>query len=516
MGPAWFSALLALGCELGAVDVPIGADLPSTFYISPHGSDDNSGTRALPWRTFAHATAQLEPGHTLLLLDGDYEPRSTGLLQVNCGDGVRSGRAGRPILVRAESERRALLHGDGARVPLELRGCEHWVVEGLTLMNEHVDSVEPGTDVGTVAMVQGGKDVALRRLLLLRPNHHRHTHLLRVLEADHVLVEECEAYDFHHNAFEAVRSRFVTFRRNYFHSRYAESAEGTVGTDDPTRGEVAIQIEESSSAVLENNVAEVVGTGFSVVGRPSGSPYTDAPPYPVSGARLFGNVVRDALAAGFKIETRCGDAAPCEAPERIVTDTLVVDGAVEEAAVGVAVDAAPGTRVDNVTLARVADGVELSRGAGNQGLEFSASASRALVRGFSGVAFGASGVADWSFEHCAAVDPGTEAVSFAPRDSRVLQPLSEAGGDDCLVYLHRDSPLRRAAGADGYVGASIILRYLNGAVTDVPLWEPATGAFPCGAVVAGINDDPGQSCRGVHERLRVGSTGCPLPDGESR
>lgn len=511
---AWCGALLLFGCEIGVMDVPIGADLPSTFYVSPDGVDDDPGTRAQPWKTFAHATARLEPGHTLVLLEGDYEAQTTGLLEVDCNSAPRRGRAGRPITVRAESERGARLHGDGARVPLDLRSCAHWVVEGLTLMNEHVAEVALGTDVGSVAMLQGGHDIVLRRLLLLRPNHHRHTHLLRVLEAAQVLVEECESYDFFHNAFETVRSQAVTFRRNYFHSRDAESAEDNIGTDDPTRGEVAIQVEESSYVLLENNVAEVLGTGFSVVGRPSGSPYTDSPPFPVSGARLFGNVVRDALAFGFKVETRCNDALPCVAPERIVTDTLIVDGVVEQSAVGVSVNAAPGTRVDNVTLANVTNGVVLQRGPGNAGLEFSARAARALVHGFTGVAFGASDTADWSFNHCAARSPGTEAVSFSPNDARVLQPVSADGTDECLVYLGRDSPLRRAAGAEGYVGADVVFRYRDGALTDLPLWEPGTGAFPCGAVVAGINDDPAQSCRGVHERLRVGVAGCARPDPE--
>ena len=102
-----------------------------------------------------------------------------------------------------------------------------------------------------------------------------------------------------------------------------------------TRGEVAIQVEESSTALLENNVAEVVGTGFSIVGRAIGSVYTDPSPYPVSGARLYGNIVRDSLGSGFRIETRCDEAKPCVVPERIVADTLIVNGVALQAVTGV-------------------------------------------------------------------------------------------------------------------------------------------------------------------------------------
>jgi hypothetical protein len=503
---------LTAGCQLGSLDVPIGADRQSALYVGPDGDDQNPGTREQPWKTLERATSALLPGQTLQLLNGDYRLETTGLLQVDCAGAPNRGRPEAPITVRAETERGAVLHGDGAAAPLELRSCSNWVIEGLVLMNEHDPDVAKGVDVGTVAVLQGGHDLTLRRLLLMRSNNQRHTHILRILEAERVLVEECEAYDFFHNAFEAVRSSAVTFRRNYLHSRYAVSVANTVGADDPTRGEVAIQLEECASALLENNVAEVVGTGFSVVGRSVGSSYTDPPPYGVSGARLYGNLVRDAVSQGFRVETRCDAASPCVVPERIVADTLIVNGVALGTATGVSVDAGPGTRVDNLTLVDVQTGVALMRSAGNMGLEFfEASAARTLVRGYSGVAFWADGNADWSFEHCAAQAPATDAVDFSPNDEHVLLPVTAADDDGCVAYLGRGSLLHGAAGADGDVGANVINRYQDGALTDAPLWDPRTGAFPCGAVVPGINDDPSQSCIGVHERFLVGTAECALP-----
>ena len=510
---ALLSAWLACGCQIGALDVPIGSDRQSVFYVGPEGDDLNPGTREKPWKTLAYATTALFPGQTLLLLDGDYRLETTGLLSVDCGGPPNHGRPDAPITVRAEHERGAVLHGDGAAVPLELWGCSNWVIEGLLLMNEHNADVAKGTDVGTVASLYSVRDLTLRRMLFMRPNHDRHTHILRIIEGVRVLVEECEAYDFYHNAFEAVRSYAVTFRRNYLHSRNAVSQGNTVSVDDPTRGEVAIQVEESSSCVLENNVAEVVGTGFSVVGRSIGSSYTDPPPYPVSGARLYGNLVRDSLGSGFRIETRCDEASPCDAmPARIVTDTLLVNGVALQTPTGVSVNTAPGTRVDNMTLVDVKNGVVLTRGPGNSGLSFSASAARSVVRGFSGVAFWATDAQDWSFDHCSAQAPATEAVDFSPNDSRVQLPVTAGNDDACVAYLGSDSLLRGAAGADGDVGANVLYRYQDGTLTHQPLWEPVTGGFPCGAVVAGVNDDPSQSCIGVHERFRVGSAECALPD----
>jgi hypothetical protein len=219
------------------------------------------------------------------------------------------------------------------------------------------------------------------------------------------------------------------------------------------------------------------------------------------------------LGSGFRVETRCNEATPCVVPERIVTDTLIVNGVALQTLTGVSVDAAPGTRVDNLTLVDVQTGVALLRGSSNAGLqEFSASAARTVVRGYSGVAFFAENAGEWSFDHCAAQAPATEAVEFSPNDEHVLLPVATPNDDACVAYLGPDSLLRAAAGADGDVGANVIYRYQDGTLTSTPLWDPRTGAFPCGAVVPGINDDPSQSCIGVHERFRVGSAECALPD----
>ena len=78
--------------------------------------------------------------------------------------------------------------------------------------------------------------------------------------------------------------------------------------------------------------------------------------------------------------------------------------------------------------------------------------------------------------------------------------------------VHDNTRRATATAADGDVGANVVYRYQDGKLTSTPLWDPHTGAFPCGAVVPGINDDPSQSCIGVHERFRVGNDDCALPD----
>jgi hypothetical protein len=363
-------------------------------------------------------------------------------------------------------------------------------------------------DVGSVAVVSDVRNIQLRRLLLKRSNNRRHSHLLRLVQAENVLVEECEAYDFYHNAFEAVRTDGVTFRRNYFHSRNASSSGSEV--DNATRGEIAIQVEESSRALLENNLAEVVDDGFSVVGRAVGSPYEGPPLFPLTGTALHGNLVRDALGYGIRVESRCDSTPGCERLAGLVSDTRIVDSVVLQAGGGFVVDGAPGTRIQNGSALEVRNGAHLTRSAGNLTAPSSAHVERSLTRAFSGVAFWAESADAWSFVGCATQASLPEAVAFSPTDSSVTQVVGPTEADACTAHLGATTALRGAvAGLD--VGASVLYRSEAGVLGSVPLWDPTTGAFPCGAVVPGINDDPRESCTGAHERFRVGTAECPLP-----
>jgi hypothetical protein len=88
------------------------------------------------------------------------------------------------------------------------------------------------------------------------------------------------------------------------------------------------------------------------------------------------------------------------------------------------------------------------------------------------------------------------------RHSRAVDaPQVGLGDEQCLI--------RVPEGGARAIGATIVHRYQDGRLTQQPLWDPATGAFPCGAVVAGINDGPIR-CTNVHARLHVNANGCHL------
>ena len=80
----------------------------------------------------------------------------------------------------------------------------------------------------------------------------------------------------------------------------------------------------------------------------------------------------------------------------------------------------------------------------------------------------------------------------------------------CIVFIPQSSPMKGAGKNGEDIGANILKRYEDGVLTDQTLWDADTGAFPCGAIVSGLNDVSSSSCFDVHERLNVNANGCAL------
>lgn len=73
----------------------------TTYYISPSGLDTQNGlTENTAWGTFTHSYSVLEPGDTLIILDGTYNQKLQPLI---------SGTAGNPITFKAKNFGKAVL-----------------------------------------------------------------------------------------------------------------------------------------------------------------------------------------------------------------------------------------------------------------------------------------------------------------------------------------------------------------------------------------------------------------------
>jgi hypothetical protein len=540
--------LLAAGVALAACggpsDLVIGgvkAGSTAMVYLSPAGSDDNDGVHS-PWLTFRHALPLLQPGSTLILLDGTYsDVAKTGYLNVVCGGASPSfanavpaanGTVAAPITVRAANERAALLDGAATGPPVSIDGCSFWTFDGLFVKSSDSMYTSSSTpDAGSVIVVgEDNHDLTFSHMLAQHPNRWVHSHVIRIDDrSTDITVEDSELYEFHHNALETSRTTGVKLLRNYINSRAtADLPPPAYQSEDATEGDYGILLEETNGALVANNVIESVSVGVGVVGRyqqvPAGTPAVE-----ITDNDVLGNVVLDPGDYGLRIDSRCNENTPtgdipCTNVATKVTNTLVSNDAFIGGAAGISSAGAIHTVIQEVSVINAANGLRLAKEPQNAGLQ-STSATSNTFADVQDVAFYDDGEATWSFDDCAAVSANPPDHDYQPDDGSVTHPIpvdSTTKFGSCLVYIPTGSPLEGVGAGGQDVGANVVTQYDDeGQATAIPLWNATTGVLSsCGAVVMNVNKDLGASsdqdphstsCLGVQRRLNVGTNGCPLP-----
>jgi hypothetical protein len=483
----------------------------SLIYISPDGSDGNPGTQAAPWRTFAHALPLLQPGSTLVLLDGTYTSATSGLLQVFCGTNAVNGTPDRPITVRALNERRAFIAGDGSGPPIELSACAYWVVDGLHAEETDVPH-EMGDEPGSVVVLTHAcSNVLVRRVLAAHPNRYLTASAFVIAHgAANVVVEECEALNFHYYGFHAYDSQRAVFRRDYAHSRDTPDIVGGTPTLSTTQGDGGFLLTKSSGGIIENCIAEDVADGFTIRANRTAQGGRVQPQHD----QLLGDIASGVSHAGFVLDSQCANTKPCDQGDQIVSDALLANDVSRGGALGVSFQGGVNISLSNLSIFDVSDtGVSFSLDPDNMGLTSSGSVRASIVTA-PGATFGfhSVGQATWAVSQCNAFGP---AQLFVPRDSHVTSVTEidpQLGG--CLVVVPDGSPLKTQGQPVGSgTGANIVFQTVGGRLTTTKLWDQTTGQFPCGAGVPGLSDAAlaDVSCMGVGARLHVGAMGCPIP-----
>ena len=483
----------------------------ATYYISPDGSDGNPGTSpTAPWRTFGHALPALTPGSTLVLLDGTYTSGTTDLLQVFCGTNAVNGTPAQPITVRAMNERQAFLAGDGrSGPPVELSACANWILEGLHAEEGDVPG-ERGDEPGSVVVLTHCTDVVLRRLLAAHPNRYLTASVYVIAHGvANVLVEECEALDFHYYGYDAYDSTHTVFRRDYAHSRDTPDIAGGQPTSPPTRGDGGFLLTKSLGGIIENCVAEDVQDGFIILASSSQQSGKVQP----MRDQLLGDIANGVSRAGFFLDSQClgtngRPAMPCNQGDQIVSSATVSNVVSRGGTLGITVQGGVNNNIANASIFDASDtGVSFSLDAVNAGLQSSAYVHTTLVTApGAAIGFHSTGQFNWGFTQVNSFGP---AMAFVPKDSHLMMgTTTDPQLGSCLVY----TPTGSAAKAAG-LGANIVFQTVGGEITTTKLWDQTTGAFPCGAVVAGLNDPAlaDVSCSGIGARLHVGAMGCAIP-----
>ena len=128
----------------GSATVTITAPSGLTYYVSPSGSNTNSGTStSSPWKTITYAISQATPGATIHVLAGTYNE----LVNIN-----KSGTAlGGYITLLSDPAKAAIIDGTGLSIPNSQNGLvniasqSYVIVNGFEIRNYKTtnDSLEP-------------------------------------------------------------------------------------------------------------------------------------------------------------------------------------------------------------------------------------------------------------------------------------------------------------------------------------------------------------------------------------
>lgn len=502
----------------GPVAPPVSSG--PAYYLSPGGNDSNAGTQAAPWRTFAHAIAALRPGMSLLLLDGTYNNSTgTGLPNINCTANAVNGTSSSPITLAALNERQAFIKGDGSASPLQVQNCSYWHITGLHLENGDFP-YEPdgnGNSGASVVYLYNDNHLTVNRNVVARDNRYFNSMLILGYRTSNTTFEENESYYFHRHAMNVSYGGYNIFRRNYFNSRFYADLPGCqwgnppagvprcsgVGAQD--RGDSAISLYPDHDSIIENNVGENNETMMDI---------EDAyAPYAGDNEKFYGNISLNDI-YGILDKAR-GNTDAYTAHNVFYQDVIVVNP-ISAAAYWRSPGSAACNRCSFINVSNnpisnfIADQDPLAVGGGSYTVNvqnsLSVGATAAGAYGF----FVNTSSGTWNMT-LSDLDANQNNINFSPQPQNGSTQNPQLGS--CLAWVPAGSVLKGAGSNGSDIGASVLYQYVNGTLTSTPLWDPATGEFPHGATVSGLNDVAGASAFDVSNRLHVGTAGCPLPSG---
>jgi hypothetical protein len=107
------------------------ASLTNAIWVSPSGSDQNSGTNQSPYKTISKAMSIANPGSVIALADGTYTDKTSI---------TKSGTASQPIVIQAEHYHGAILTGSAGMLNASSISVQYITIRGIWFQNTPLTS----------------------------------------------------------------------------------------------------------------------------------------------------------------------------------------------------------------------------------------------------------------------------------------------------------------------------------------------------------------------------------------
>jgi len=487
----------------------------TTLYMSPSGSDgsaNNCQTEGTPCKTFAYTLKKALKGYTVQLADGVYTDATTGLPNIDCTTGYTNGTAAQPVVLKAKNERAARVNATGVgKNALKLWNCSNWKIEGIVWARTSLSGDDDiiGTTGYNTDIKYSPNTTVRRNIFLAVPGDSDCTSAPLAIRdnSDNALIEENEFYGSLRDHPVVKYNSGGIMRRNYAHDRSSSGKEDNCASGV---GHTAYALYPAANWIVENNIADHIwanptnATGFSCASytRTSGKHCHDN--------HWLGNIAYDTL-IGMSIHPAnpTNESDPGSRPLDNTIDHMLVVGlsTTPGGAAGLQYSANENTLVRRSTI--------IGAGLGKTALYtkkpsvmpdsafFSWFGEDILLVNNPGTALGIT--ADvWSLDGLRIFGNGTNYSSA----------MGGVCGNCTNVVTTNPSIGAKTVWTGLTTGAEIIFAYQNGVLTTTKLWvtTPPSGysgtSFQryfrgCGAIVAGLNDTPANSCVGFANRLGV-------------
>ena len=480
------------------------ATLAATYFLSPTGSDANVGTSGeASWKTFDRALDQLGPGDTLILKDGVYSAGTTGLPDI-----TKTGTASAPVTIKAEHERKARINGDGCVMSLYIHpGSAYLVFDGL-VVNSADNSACPSANTGPVLALRS-HHLTFKNMVIYRSNRYSNSILMNWSSVSDSLVEDTELYYFHRHAIGLDNSDRNSFRRIYCNHRTGTIPGGRYNGNNANGADMCITIYPGNNNLVENLIGEGDQSIFDIQSLG-----------PADNNRFLGIVQRGGFGPTVKarggINSADGSVDSYSPRNTLIKDLVVIDSGINTPYGGVGLYARGNEnfRCEHCSflggnyIGFVTDVESVHPGYGGP---YTAHLTDTLAIGQEyGLYIG--GLTSWTITNSNAfANSAANYIPVPPSPNHINVKQVDPRLGPCKLWIPDSSPMKSAGTGGADIGATVLYRYQAGTLTNIPLWDPVTGKFPCRAIVAGLNDVPGSSCNDVHQRLNVNTNGCLFP-----